>query len=90
MCHVYARCACIQNWKSYRLPIDVLDNVIRVVNIHPVKVDACERARVRSAVEDRRHATTGAAPVRPEINDSSSVGIDLHSGRRKDKGGENI
>jgi len=57
----------------------MLNDVVRVVDVDSVKVDACERTRVRDAVEDRRHTAAGATPVRPEINDSDTVGIDLCS-----------
>ena len=55
--------------KPHRLSTDVLDDVIRLVDVYPVKVDPRKRARVCDAIEDRRHATAGAAPVRPEIDD---------------------
>jgi hypothetical protein len=65
---------------TYRLPTDVLDDIIRVVDVDPVKVDAWERARVCDAVEDRCHAATGPAPVRPKIDDGDAVRVDLCSG----------
>jgi hypothetical protein len=61
----------------------MLDDVVRVVDIDSVKVDACERTRVRDAVEDRRHTAAGATPVRPEIDDGDAVGINLCSMRDK-------
>ena len=64
---------------TYRLPTDVLDDVGCVVDVHSVKVDACERARVGDAVEDRRHATTRTAPVRPKIDDGDAICVDLYS-----------
>jgi hypothetical protein len=54
---------------AHRLPSDVLDDVVCMVDVHSVKVDAHERARVRDAIEDRRHAATWTAPVRPEVDD---------------------
>jgi hypothetical protein len=77
MCLVYARNPRIQNRKPHRLSTDVLDDVSRLVDVYPVKIDAHKRARVRNAIEDRRHATAGAAPVRPEIDYGDAVGVDL-------------
>jgi hypothetical protein len=64
---------------THRLPSNVLDDVVRVVDVHPVKVDARKRARVRDAVEDRCHAATWTTPVRPKIDDCDAIGVDLYS-----------
>ena len=61
----------------------MLDDVVRVVDVNSVKVDARERARVRDAVEDRGHAATGTAPVRPEIDDGDAIRVDLYSRREE-------
>ena len=61
----------------HRLSIDVLDDVIRLVDVYPVKVDPRKRARIRNAVEDRRHAAAGTTPVRPEIDDGNAVHVHL-------------
>jgi len=62
---------------THSLPTDVLDDVLRVVDVHSVKVDAGDRARVGDAVEDRRHATTRTAPVRPKVDDGNAIRVDL-------------
>jgi hypothetical protein len=59
------------------LPADLLNDVVRLVDVYPVKIDACKRARVCSAVENWRHSAAGAAPVRPEVDDGNAVRIDL-------------
>jgi hypothetical protein len=64
--------------KPHRLSANVLDDVIRVVNVHSIKVDARQRTRVRDAVEDWRHTPAGAAPVRPEIDDGDAARVDLY------------
>lgn len=61
----------------HRLPADVLDNVVCLVDVYPVKVDARKRARVCSAVENRRHSAAGAAPVRPKVDNGDAVRVDL-------------
>ena len=66
-----------QNRKPHRLSTDVLDDVSRLVDVYPIKIDSCERARVRNAIEDRRHAAAGTAPVRPEVNDGDAIHVDL-------------
>lgn len=48
-----------------------------MVNVDSVKVDAGERARIRYAIEDRRHAAAGATPVRPEVYDGDAIRADL-------------
>lgn len=63
--------------KSYRLPTDVLNDVVRLIDVYPVKIDARKRAGVCSAVENWRHSAAGAAPVRPEVYDGDSVRVDL-------------
>lgn len=63
--------------KPHRLPADVLNDVVRLVDVYPVKIDTRKRARVRSAVENRRHSAAGAAPVRPEVDDGDTVRVDL-------------
>jgi hypothetical protein len=77
MCLVYAKDSRIRNRKPHRLSTDVLDDVIRLVDVYPVKIDARKRARVRSAIKDRRYAAAGTAPVRPEVDDGDAVRIDL-------------
>lgn len=77
MCLVYARNSRIQNRKPHRLSSDVLDDVNRLVDVYPVKIDADKRARVRNAIEDWRHAAAGTAPVRPEIDYGDAVCVDL-------------
>jgi hypothetical protein len=63
--------------RSHRLSTDVLDDVIRLVDVYPVKVDTRKRARVRDAIEDWRHAAAGTTPVRPEIDDCNAVHVHL-------------
>jgi hypothetical protein len=73
---------------TYRLPADVLHDVMHVVDVDSVKVDARDRARVRDAVEYRRHAAAGATPVRPEVDESNAVPVDLYKAAkaRRDEG----
>jgi len=59
------------------LSADVLYNVIRLVDVYTVKIDGRKRARVCSAIENRRHSTAGTAPVRPEVDDGDAVRVDL-------------
>lgn len=70
----------LPNKMPYRLPAHVLNDVVRLVDVYLVKIDACKRARVCSAVENRRHSAAGAAPVRPEVDDSDTVRVDLQIG----------
>ena len=72
---------------AHRLSADMPDDVVRMVDVHSVKVDTHERARVRDAIEDRCHAATWTAPVCPEIDDGDAVGVDLYS-KRRDKTAE--
>jgi hypothetical protein len=67
------------NKMPHRLPTDVLNDVVRLVDVYPVEIDARNRARVCSAVENWRHSTAGAAPVRPEVDDGDAVRVDLES-----------
>jgi hypothetical protein len=77
----------LPNKKPHRLPADVLDDVVRLVDVYPVEIDASKRARVCSAVENRCHSATGAAPVRPEVDDGDAVRVDLQIGtiRQREK-----
>jgi hypothetical protein len=52
-----------------------------MVDVHSVKIDAHERARVRDAIEDRGHAATWTTPVRPEVDDGDAIGVGLYSKR---------
>lgn len=61
----------------HRLSTDMLDDVIRLVDVYPVKVDPRKRARIRNAVEDRRRAAARTTPVRPEIDDGNAVHVHL-------------
>ena len=67
----------LPNKKPHRLPADVLNDVVRLVDVYPVKIDTRKRARVCSAIENRRHSAAGAAPVRPEVDDGDAVRVDL-------------
>lgn len=66
---------------AHCLPADMLDDVVRMVDVHSVKIDAHERARVRDAIEDRGHAATWTTPVRPEVDDGDAIGVGLYSKR---------
>jgi hypothetical protein len=59
------------------LSSDLLDDVIRLVDIYPVKIDARKLARVRNVIEDPRHAAAGTTPIRPEVDDGDAVRVDL-------------
>ena len=73
-CHTVSE---LPNKKPHRLPADLLNDIVRLVDVYSVKIDACKRARVCSAVENRRHSAAGAAPVRPEVYDGDAVRVDL-------------
>ena len=63
--------------KSHRLSTDLLDDVIRLVDVYPIEVDPRKRSRVCDTIEDWRHAAAGTAPVRPEIDDCDAVHVHL-------------
>jgi hypothetical protein len=50
-----------------------------MVDVDSVKVDARDRARVRDAVEYRCHAAAGTTPVRPEVDESDAVRVNLYN-----------
>ena len=67
----------LHNKKPHRLPADVLNNVVCLVDVYPVKIDARKGARVCRAVENWRHSAARTAPVRPEVDDGDAVRVDL-------------
>ena len=68
--------------QTHSLTANVLNDVLRMVNIDPVKVDAWICAGFRVAIEDLRHAAAGPTPVRPEIDEGDAVSIDLYEETR--------